>query len=91
LIRAANGHGAPILALDLPSGLDASSGQPHEPVIKATATLTLALPKQGLGEVAAAPVTGSLYLLDLGVPPEVYGALGLKPGPLFGKSHLLKL
>lgn len=40
--------GAPILALDSPSGLDATSGQPGEPCIRASATLTLALPKVGL-------------------------------------------
>ena len=48
LIRAANAHGAPILALDAPSGVDTTSGSAFEPAIHATATLTLALPKEGL-------------------------------------------
>jgi len=38
LILWANGHGAPILALDVPSGLDATTGAIHEPAMRATAT-----------------------------------------------------
>src|SRR5216684_639671 len=43
LIRIANSNGLPILALDLPSGLDPDSGLPHDPTIRATRTVTLAL------------------------------------------------
>ena len=39
LIRAANLHRAPILALDVPSGLDSTTGVVHEPTIQATATM----------------------------------------------------
>ena len=47
LITAANAHPAPVLAVDLPSGLDARTGHPYDPCIRADATLTLALPKTG--------------------------------------------
>ncbi len=47
-IERANTSGHPILALDTPSGLDTTSGIPGQPCIRATATLTLALPKMGL-------------------------------------------
>jgi NAD(P)H-hydrate repair Nnr-like enzyme with NAD(P)H-hydrate epimerase domain len=37
-----------ILALDTPSSLDVTSGVPGQPCVRATATLTLTLPKTGL-------------------------------------------
>ena len=48
LIRWANAEPAPILALDTPSGIDTTTGTVFDPAIKATATMTLALPKAGL-------------------------------------------
>jgi ADP-dependent NAD(P)H-hydrate dehydratase / NAD(P)H-hydrate epimerase len=44
----ANGAGAPILALDVPSGLDAATGVAHSPAIRATATATFIALKPGL-------------------------------------------
>jgi NAD(P)H-hydrate epimerase len=93
LIRWANGRDAPILALDVPSGFDAAVGAPLEPAVRATATLTLALPKEGLRAPGAEKYVGELYLADIGVPPSLYGgtALGLSVGPLFAESDLLRL
>ncbi|GAB4369220.1 MAG: hypothetical protein Kow00128_15260 [Deltaproteobacteria bacterium] len=93
LIRWANGQGAPILALDVPSGLDAGTGELFDPAIRAAATLTLALPKQGLRAPDAERSVGELYLADLGVPPSLYAGpgLGLAVGPIFAKSDLLRL
>ena len=73
LIQWANGAAAPILALDTPSGLDVTSGEPANPCVSATATMTIAMPKAGL--LAAAQV-GELYLGDISVPPSVYLSLG---------------
>jgi NAD(P)H-hydrate epimerase len=85
LIAAANAHPAPILAVDLPSGLDAASGEPYEPCVHAAATLTLALPKTGLLAPAARPVSGELAVADIGIPPEVYARVGVEVGPLFAE------
>jgi NAD(P)H-hydrate epimerase len=41
--------------------------------MKATATLTIALPKKGLAEPAARELVGHLYLGNIAVPPELYG------------------
>lgn len=71
----------PVLALDVPSGVDATTGTVGEPAVQATATMTLALPKTGLAAGDAAAYAGELYLADIGVPPEVYRLLGLEmPG-----------
>ena len=91
LIAAANAQPAPILAVDLPSGLDADSGEPYDPCIRATATLTLALPKTGLLAPAARPLTGDLAIADIGVPPEVYARLGVDVGPLFGERSIVRV
>ncbi|MBI3943034.1 MAG: NAD(P)H-hydrate epimerase [Chloroflexi bacterium] len=93
LIRAANAHGAPVLALDIPSGLEATTGKISDPTVRAKATLTLALPKEGLRAPGAAAFVGDLYLADIGVPPELYASPGLKlqVGPLFAEREVIKL
>ena len=93
LIRAANGHRAPILSLDVPSGVDSTTGQLYDPAIRASATMTLALPKDGLSVPQAREQVGELYLADIGVPPEVYArpSLGFKVGPIFAREEILRL
>ena len=72
LIDAANNHGAPILSLDVPSGVDSATGAATGSVIRATATLTLAMPKVGFQAESARWYIGELYLADISVPPELY-------------------
>jgi NAD(P)H-hydrate epimerase len=91
LIAAANAHPAPILAVDLPSGLDARTGDPHDPCIRADATLTLALPKTGLLAPAARPVIGELAVADIGIPPDVYAHVGVRVGPVFAEHSIVRL
>jgi NAD(P)H-hydrate epimerase len=90
LIRAANAAGRPVLALDLPSGLDGDSGAASEPTIRAAATLTLALPKVGLVQPAARAWVGELYVADISVPEVVYQRLGLRVGPIFARSDIVR-
>jgi NAD(P)H-hydrate epimerase len=89
LITAANAHPAPVLAIDLPSGLDARTGDPYDPCIRADATLTLALPKTGLLAAAARPVIGELAVADIGIPMEVYARVGVHVDPLFGERSII--
>jgi NAD(P)H-hydrate epimerase len=90
LIDWANHSDLPILSLDLPSGLEATTGTVAEPCARATATMTLALPKTGL--VAAAPsITGRVFLADIGVHPRVYERIGLAVPALFQRSTVLEL
>ena len=93
LIRAANANGAPILALDAPSGVDTSSGSAFEPAIRATATLTLALPKEGLRIEEAKACVGELYLADISVPPELYSKppLNLRVANVFARDEIVRL
>ena len=93
LIRWANDQDAPVLALDVPSGLDATTGEAYVPCIRATATMTLALPKEGLRAEGAVQYVGELYLADISVPPALYAApsIGIKVGPLFAKDDVIRL
>ncbi|NEQ50745.1 MAG: NAD(P)H-hydrate epimerase [Leptolyngbya sp. SIO3F4] len=89
LIHWANITDAPILSLDVPSGVNATTGKTPGEVIRAHWTMTLALPKTGLwpGE------TGELWLADIGIPPEVYRqeTLALKYTPPFGKYYRIRI
>ncbi|MBZ0275841.1 MAG: NAD(P)H-hydrate epimerase [Anaerolineae bacterium] len=93
LIQWANASGSPILALDVPSGLDAASGTAFDPTIRAAATMTLALPKTGLRADAAKAVVGELYLANISVPPGLYAqpTLGLNAELIFYQSDILYL
>ena len=93
LIRWANAQEAPILALDAPSGVDTTTGRVFDPAIRATATMTLALPKEGLRAPGVYEHVGELYLADISVPPSLYAepALGLEVGPLFAQSEVVRL
>ena len=91
LINWANMQTAPILSLDTPSGLDTTTGTPYEPSIRATATMTLALPKQGLLNPKSASYVGELYLADISVPPELYAQMGIAVPLLFAESDIIRI
>jgi NAD(P)H-hydrate epimerase len=87
LIGWSNSTGTRILALDVPSGLDSTTGNTPGPAIRAEATMTLALPKTGLFCGRA----GRLLLADIGIPLETYRRLGLVYSPPFGSRYVVPL
>jgi len=88
LIELANSSGKDIIAIDAPSGLNVTTGEPYEPCIKAKYTVTLALPKIGL---ARNKQVGDLFLADIGVPSRVYQELGLNINDIFQKASLIEI
>jgi len=86
LIELCNQHAARVLSLDVPSGLDATTGEASGPVVRPDRTLTLALPKTGLQRVP-----GDLYLADIGIPPEVFQRLGVPFQPPFEEKYWIPL
>jgi len=86
LIDLCNQYAARVLSLDVPSGLDATTGATPGLVVRPERTLTLALPKTGLTDVE-----GELYLADIGIPLEVYHRLGLSFEPFLGKCYWIRL
>jgi NAD(P)H-hydrate epimerase len=93
LIRWANEQTIPILALDAPSGVDTTTGTVFDPAIQATATMTLALPKEGLRAPGIEQRVGELYLADISVPPQLYAkpALKLSVRSIFAQSDIVRL
>jgi NAD(P)H-hydrate epimerase len=91
-IEAMNGSGLPVVAVDVPSGLDADSGIAYAPAVRATTTVTLGLPKAGLTAADGPRLSGEVWVADIGVPLEAYAALGIKVPPgLFARSMTFKL
>jgi NAD(P)H-hydrate epimerase len=76
-IEAMNSANLPVLALDIPSGLDADTGWPRGAAVRATVTITFVGLKQGLFLGAGVDFTGELAFADLGIPPVL--AAGLAP------------
>lgn len=83
-----NATGIPVLSLDIPSGLDGDTGVAGDPCVRARWTLTLALPKTGLLEPAAADYAGDLYVADIAISPAMYRAVGVEPPPFRGAPYL---
>jgi NAD(P)H-hydrate epimerase len=74
-IRRMNATGRPILAVDIPSGLDCDTGQPADPTIRAARTCTFVALKPGLLMPAAQPYTGPIDVIDIGVPRRLLDEL----------------
>ena len=68
VIEAANTSGVPILAVDVPSGVDASVGRADPPCVHAIATVAMGLPKAGTVQYPAAAHVGRLFVADIGIP-----------------------
>jgi len=80
--------GAPIVSLDVPSGVDSSTGLAPGAFVNATTTMTLALPKQDLD----GPAVGQPLLADIGVPRDVYRRIGVDvPQELFTEGCHVRL
>jgi len=56
------------VAIDIPTGLDADTGQVYEPCFRAAATVTMVAPKLGFDAPAARLVVGQVRVVDIGAP-----------------------
>lgn len=76
LIRLMNQSGKPIVAVDVPSGLDADTGLPNPVAVKAAMTVTFGWPKQGLLLGEGPAHAGRLQVEDIGMPASLLSGLG---------------
>ena len=88
IIDAMNTAGPPIVAVDVPSGLDADTGAGAQVAVRAVATVTLAAPKRGL---ARAPNAGRVFVADLGMPAALFGREGEALARLYALGDLIEL
>ena len=70
LIEAVNACGCPILAVDIPSGLDCDSGEPLGAAIEAAWTVTFVAVKKGFASARAARYTGEIFVASIGIAPD---------------------
>ena len=66
-----------LLALDLPTGLNADTGAVDPACVSADITVTLGYPKVGLFEYSSADTVGSLEVVDIGIPGGLDEDVGL--------------
>ncbi|MGI8609677.1 MAG: NAD(P)H-hydrate epimerase [Candidatus Dormibacteria bacterium] len=79
-----------VLALDVPSGLDARTGEAPGAAVRAHSTVTLGVPKTGLLAPGASEFVGSLYLADIGIPPALLRKMGINTAGLFDENDLVR-
>ena len=80
-IRALNASGVPVLSVDVPSGLDATTGTAFDPTVRAALTCTLTAMKQGLRRGDAPAHAGALWVADIGMPATAWRRAGLDRPP----------
>ncbi len=81
----------PTLALDVPTGVNATTGEVSTPAIRACTTLMLDLPKRGVLELGARHHTGELFLADIGIPRSVHERLGVSIPGVFSEGPIVRL
>jgi NAD(P)H-hydrate epimerase len=62
--------GVPVLAVDTPTAVDLTSGEPSDPVVRADVTVTFHRPKQGLRGRIGRALAGRVLVAPIGIPPE---------------------
>lgn len=77
LIAAANESGRPVVSADIPSGLDADTGQMHTPCIRAAVTVCLAFLKRGLLQQPGAEAAGRVVVRQIGIPSVLARSAGI--------------
>ncbi|HSS62435.1 MAG TPA: NAD(P)H-hydrate epimerase [Candidatus Limnocylindrales bacterium] len=86
-IEAINASHKHVIAIDVPSGLDADTGVAYSPAVRPDVVVTLGLPKAGL-----AKLDSEVWIVDIGVPFEAYAAIGVQvPAGLFASSDRVRL
>ena len=83
-------RGATVVAVDLPSGLNADTGEAPGDVVRADVTLAMAQPKRGFVEPLALPFLGSVDVVDIGIPEAYLESLS-DDGDVVGVSDVRRV
>jgi hydroxyethylthiazole kinase-like uncharacterized protein yjeF len=70
VIDRAHHTGIPVVAVDTPTAVDLSSGEPSDPAVRADLTVTFHRPKTGLATRRGAAHAGKVLVAPIGIPPE---------------------
>ncbi|WP_248924185.1 NAD(P)H-hydrate dehydratase [Paenibacillus hamazuiensis] len=91
LVEEANASGKPIVAVDIPSGLDADTGEVPGPCIRAVKTVALAFKKRGLVQYPGADYAGDVVVRFIGIPSRLAEEHGVAVVELGEQSFLARL
>ncbi len=80
-----------VLAVDVPSGLDATTGAAFDPCVRAVATCTLTACKAGLLTPSGRAAAGAITVADIGMPATAWAAAGLRSPALVRGGILLHI
>ena len=72
VIELMNEAGCPVLAIDIPSGLDGNTGMPLGTAVIANTTVTFQLPKKAFENPRSRNYTGRVVVVDIGIPVHLY-------------------
>ena len=78
IIDAINDSGRPVVAVDLPSGLDSDTGQICGRCVRADQTVTFGLPKIGLAVYPGAALAGRVHVAEIGIPEKAFQTAGIR-------------
>jgi NAD(P)H-hydrate epimerase len=68
-----------VLSVDVPSGMDATTGEAFDPCVHAEVTCTLTAAKAGFWSAASGSFTGAVVVADIGMPATAWQGAGLEP------------
>ncbi len=86
-IEWANSKNAIKISLDVPSGIDSTTGKDFGAFFRSDTTMTLALPKTGL----TTKKCGNLLLADIGISKNVYSILKIDYNSPFKKEYIISI
>ncbi len=70
IVLRARADGVPVVAVDTPTAVDLTSGEPSDPVVQADLTVTFHRPKSGLLTRIGGRLAGKVLVAPIGIPPE---------------------
>lgn len=79
-------HYDTVVSIDLPTGVDADTGEKSSPAVEADFTVTLAMPKKGMKRENS----GEIWVADISIPPEAYREFGFT-SDIFEEKSLIML
>ncbi len=85
-----NSSGKTVLSIDIPSGVNGTTGEVSGACIRAARTVTLCLPKTGIIIHPGCEYAGELVVADIGIPPEIMDKADIRTNTI-DTGHISKL
>jgi len=77
-VKQINASRRPVVAVDIPTGLDCDSGRAPGPTVRAKLTVTMLARKKGFDAPGASDYTGDIRVVDIGIPADVVAGIAAR-------------